>query len=504
MMELYGVKTGRMSMMCRTVVFTYTLVLAAMAGLVGANAFMPQSWRAQFNAAVIHEFVAQAQPGPADFADVVQAVKPAVIGVRTKVIAERKHQLVSKAQLDQFPRRGRPEHEPDIPNIGKRLTGQEGSGFFLSADGYAVTNSSVVEGSDTAEIQTDDSRIYRAKVVGTDPASNLALLKVDGRDDFPYVQLADKAPRVGDWVLAVGNPFGLGNTVTAGIVSARERNMTSGTYQDLIQMDASVNPGDAGGPSFDLNGNVIGVNAMIFSPSGGSIGIAFAIPADTVKTVVPQLKDKGSVARGWMGVQIMPVTPDIADRLRLEKALGAIIGELEPDGPAAKAGIASGDIITSVNGEPIKDAHDLVKRIGGMTPGASVGLGVLRNGQEQTIPVTLGELPVKRQARGPVKEQNPPSGGTSGLGLKLASVGNVSGAETKGVVITAIDPNGSAAARGIETGDVILAVSGQAVSTPVEVQNALSKARGEDKKFVLVQLMSGETTRFVAVPADPM
>ncbi|HLQ90029.1 MAG TPA: trypsin-like peptidase domain-containing protein, partial [Xanthobacteraceae bacterium] len=362
MMELYGVKIGRMSMMCRTMVFTYTLALAAMAGLVGANAFMPQSWRAQFNLGVIHEFVAQAQPGPADFADVVQAVKPAVIGVRTKVIAERKHQLVSKAQLDQFPRRGRPEHEPDIPNIGKRLTGQEGSGFFLSADGYAVTNSSVVEGSDTAEIQTDDSRIYRAKVVGTDPASNLALLKVDGRDDFPYVQLADKAPRVGDWVLAVGNPFGLGNTVTAGIVSARERNMTSGTYQDLIQMDASVNPGDAGGPSFDLNGNVIGVNAMIFSPSGGSIGIAFAIPADTVKTVVPQLKDKGSVARGWMGVQIMPVTPDIADRLRLEKALGAIIGELEPDGPAAKAGIASGDIITSVNGEPIKDAHDLVKR----------------------------------------------------------------------------------------------------------------------------------------------
>jgi serine protease Do len=269
-------------------------------------------------------------------------------------------------------------------------------------------------------------------------------------------------------------------------------------------MDASVNPGDAGGPSFDLNGNVIGVNTTIFSPSGGSIGIAFAIPADTVKTVVPQLKDKGAVTRGWIGVQIMPVTPDIADRFRLERTRGAIIGELEPNGPAAKAGIASGDIITSVNGEPIKDAHDLVKRIGGMTPGASANLGVLRNGQEQTIPVTLGELPVKRQARAPVKEQNPPSGGASGLGLKLASVGNVSGTERKGVVITAIDPNGSAAARGIETGDVILEVSGQAVSTPVEVQNALSKARGEGKKFVLVQLMSGETMRFVAVPADPM
>jgi len=363
MMELYGVKIGRMSMMCRTMVFTYTLALAAMAGLVGANAFMPQSWRAQFNLGVIHEFVAQAQPGPADFADVVEAVKPAVIGVRTKVIAERNSQLVSKAQLDQFPRRGRPEHEPDIPSTSKRLTSQEGSGFFLSADGYAVTNSSVVEGSDTAEIQTDDNRIYRAKVVGTDPASNLALLKVDGRDDFPHVQLADKAPRVGDWVLAVGNPFGLGNTVTAGIVSARERNMTSGTYQDLIQMDASVNPGDAGGPSFDLNGNVIGVNAMIFSPSGGSIGIAFAIPADTVKTVIPQLKEKGSVTRGWLGIQFQPVTPDIAESLGLKEARGVVVVDAEPDGPAGKAGIASTDVITSINDESVKDGRDLAKKI---------------------------------------------------------------------------------------------------------------------------------------------
>ena len=200
-------------------------------------------------------------------------------------------------------------------------------------------------------------------MIGTDPKTDLALIKVDGRTDFPFVTLAEKAPRIGDWVLAVGNPFGLGGTVTAGIVSARGRDIGAGPYDDFIQIDAPVNKGNSGGPTFDVDGNVIGVNTAIYSPSGGSVGIAFAIPADTVKTVVTQLKDKGAVTRGWIGVQIQPVNADIADSLGLKKAEGALVAEPQADGPAAKAGIQSGDVITSVNGQPVKDARDLAKKI---------------------------------------------------------------------------------------------------------------------------------------------
>ena len=244
----------------------------------------------------------------------------------------------------------------------------QGSGFFISADGYAVTNNHVVDKAESVEVTTDDGKSYTAKVIGTDPKTDIALIKVEGRSDFPHVTLAEKPPRIGDWVLAVGNPFGLGGTVTAGIVSARGRDIGAGPYDDFIQIDAPVNKGNSGGPTFDVDGNVIGVNTAIYSPSGGSVGIAFAIPADTVKTVVTQLKDKGTVTRGWIGVQIQPVNADIADSLGLKNAEGALVAEPQSDGPAAKAGIQSGDVITSVNGQPVKDARDLAKRIGG--PGA--------------------------------------------------------------------------------------------------------------------------------------
>ena len=235
----------------------------------------------------------------------------------------------------------------------------------------AVTNNHVVDKAESVEVTTDDGKTYNAKVIGTDPRTDFALIKVDGRSDFPFAKLSEKSPRIGDWVLAVGNPFGLGGTVTAGIVSARGRDIGAGPYDDFIQIDAPVNKGNSGGPTFDVDGNVIGVNTAIFSPSGGSVGIAFAIPADTVKTVVAQLKDKGSVTRGWIGVQIQPVTADIADSLGLKKAEGALVAEPQANGPAAKAGIESGDVITSVNGKPVKDARDLAKKIGGMAPGAA-------------------------------------------------------------------------------------------------------------------------------------
>ena len=315
---------------------------------------------------------------------------------------------------------------------GRMVTGQ-GSGFFISADGYAVTNNHVVDKAETVEVTTDDGKTYTAKVIGTDPRTDLALIKVEGRSDFPFVTLADKAPRIGDWVLAVGNPFGLGGTVTAGIVSARGRDIGAGPYDDFIQIDAPVNKGNSGGPTFDVDGNVIGVNTAIFSPSGGSVGIAFAIPADTVKTVVAQLKDKGSVTRGWIGVQIQPVTAEIAESLGLKTPQGALVAEPQPDGPAAKAGIQAGDVITAVNGQPVKDARDLARQIGALAPGATVKLTVLRKGEEKTFTLTLGELPKQREAKRANATTARPSADTQvpRLGLTLAPAGQVAGSGSR-------------------------------------------------------------------------
>ena len=278
------------------------------------------------------------------------------------------------------------------------MTGQ-GSGFFISADGFAVTNNHVVDGADKVEVTTDDGKTYSAKVIGTDPRTDLALIKVDGRTDFPFAKLSDSKPRIGDWVLAVGNPFGLGGTVTAGIVSASGRDIGSGPYDDFIQIDAPVNKGNSGGPAFDVSGEVMGVNTAIYSPSGGSVGIAFSIPASTVKSVIAQLKDKGTVSRGWIGVQIQPVTSDIADSLGMKKAEGALVAEPQANGPAAKAGIESGDVITAVNGEPVKDAKELARTIGGLAPGNAVKLNVLHKGQDKVINLTLGQLPNTVEAK---------------------------------------------------------------------------------------------------------
>lgn len=333
--------------------------------------------------------------GPATFADIAEKVLPAVIAVTTKVPIPHHGALGERSFDFGSPNRDTPEERVPTPGTRKRGKAQitaTGSGFFISPDGYAVTNSHVLQNSDTAEILTQDEQTYTAKVVGKDPISDLALIKVDGRYDFSYVKIADELPRVGDWVLAVGNPFGLGGTVTAGIVSARHRNIDLASSEDLIQIDAPINRGDSGGPSFDSNGNVIGVNTMIASPSGGSVGIAFAVPAETIKTVIPQLKAKGSVTRGWIGIQIQPISPDLAKGLGLNSPRGAIIAGVQRNSPGANAGLARGDVVTSINGEPIKDAHELTKRIQNTAPGTSTQLGLLRNGSERFVTITLGQL----------------------------------------------------------------------------------------------------------------
>lgn len=443
--------------------------------------------------------VAPTNSGPVGFADIVDVVRSAVVGVQSKVADE--DRSAAQSSVDPF-RRG-PQRMPGLPRPpgGERRLTSQGSGFFISADGYAVTNNHVIEGSKTAEIQTADQQTYTARVVGTDPLSDLALLKVDGHDDFTYVKLADELPRVGDWVLAIGNPFGLGGTVTAGIISARERTIgPTSTYENLIQIDAPINKGDSGGPALDLNGRVIGVNTMIFSPSGGSIGIAFAIPAETVRNVVPQLKEKGSVTRGWVGVQIQPVTPQIADALGMARAQGALVAEAQADGPAAKAGVAAGDVIVSVNDAAIKDPSALSKTIGAGVPGTSVKLGVFRTGEETTITITLGELPVQRREPVPSKEpETVGRGGTPDIGLTLAPADSIPGAGSDGVVVTEVDPNGHAAEQGFARGIVILEVSGKPVKAPAEIHEAISDARSHGKQTVLMRLRLGDTTRFVAV-----
>jgi serine protease Do len=450
---------------------------------------------------------AQTAQRPVGFADIVDQVKPAVISVRVKrdggpqAMNFDNLPIPRGTPMDRFFHR-LPESvipgEPRRPPNRDLVTGQ-GSGFFISPDGYAVTNNHVVDKADTVEITTDDGKIYGAKVIGTDPRTDVALIKVDGRNDFPSVTFADRAPRIGDWVLAVGNPFGLGGTVTAGIVSARGRDIGAGPYDDFIQIDAPVNRGNSGGPTFNVDGAVIGVNTAIFSPSGGSIGIAFAIPAETVKTVVGQLRDNGRVSRGWIGVQIQPVTAEIAESLGLKGTQGALVAELQANSPAVKVGIQAGDVITVVNGVPVRDARDLARQIGAMAPGANVRLNVLRKGQERDVMVTLGELPSQREARATPENREPSGLGVPRLGLTLAPAGEVAGSGNEGLVVTAIDPDGMAAEHGLKTGDVILDIGGRKVAAPADVRAAIENALKEGKRTVLVRVKSGEGTKFVAL-----
>jgi serine protease Do len=452
---------------------------------------------------------------PIGFADIVEKVKPAVISVRVKVDGGAQTNGFANNEippgLQEFFRRFGMPNMPDgpqgMPNgpkgmpegHGRNVITGQGSGFFISGDGYAVTNNHVVDKAESVQVTADDGKVHTAKVIGADPRTDLALIKVEG-GPFPYVKLSDKSPRIGDWVIAVGNPFGLGGTVTAGIVSARGRDIGASAYDDFIQIDAPVNKGNSGGPTFDTEGNVIGVNTAIFSPSGGSVGIAFAIPAETVNSVISQLKEHGSVTRGWIGVQIQPVTQDIADGLGLKKAEGALVAEPQADSPAKKAGIEAGDVITAVDGKPIRDARDLAKRIGAMAPKASVKLTVMHKGSEKTVTLTLGELPNAKEARAEIGTPDSGDADLAKLGLTLAPASRVAGAAAEGVVVTGVDSSGVAAERGFSTGDVILEVAGKSVSTPADVRNVIASARTEGKRTVLLRVKSGDNTRFVALP----
>jgi serine protease Do len=469
-------------------------------GIVGTAA------QAQVN----REVSAVAQPY--GFADLVERVKPSVISVKVTMkekasaASDKSDDDGSGSPMERFFRQfGGPDGMPYSPGRGGRHGEMmsQGSGFLISSDGYAVTNNHVVDGADKVEVTTDAGKTYTAKVIGTDPRTDVALIKVEGDSDFPFAKLSESKARIGDWVLAVGNPFGLGGTVTAGIVSASGRDIGSGPYDDFIQIDAPVNKGNSGGPAFNMEGEVVGVNTAIYSPSGGSVGIAFSIPAATVKNVIAQLKDKGSVSRGWIGVQIQPVTQDIADSMGLKKAEGALVADPQKDGPAAKAGIDSGDIITGVNGQSVKDARELARIIGGFAPGTTAKLEVLHKGKSKVVSLTLGQLPNTQEAKADIEADR--KGSAQGfevprLGVTVAPADKVDGAGKEGVVVTKVDPKSAAADRGLKKGDVILEVAGKSVANPGDVREAIEAARMDKKSSVLMRLRSGDTSHYVAVP----
>src|SRR3984957_10580227 len=383
------------------------VALAALGGVAVETSVAPVS--AAATTAQAGATTAQAPAGPASFADVVDRVKPAVVSVKVKLSDA---DPVDDEDSDGIP--GMPDIPKNSPfyrffrhfgmpdNNGGADRGNQaprhhfsqaqGSGFFISGDGYIVTNNHVVDHASEVTVTTAEGKSMSAKVIGVDSKTDLALLKAEG-SNFPYVMFAAHTPRVGDWVIAVGNPFGLGGTVTAGIVSARGRDIGSGPYDDFLQIDAPVNHGNSGGPTFNAEGEVVGVNTAIFSPSGGSVGIGFAIASDVVKDVVQQLKDNGSVTRGWIGVQIQNVTADLADDLGLKEQTGALVAAAQKDSPAAAAGVKSGDVITAVDGETVADPHDLARRIAALGPKKTVKLTLIRNGSPMTIDVTLGTMP---------------------------------------------------------------------------------------------------------------
>ncbi len=477
--------------------------------VAGPLGYLPVSvpaWTASAHAA------ADAAQSSTGFADIVAKVKPAVISVRVKVDESARTTHMNPKGDDEnvipfepgspmekfFRQFGLPGMANEMPHGEQTITG-EGSGFFISADGYAVTNDHVVDHAKSVQVTTDDGAVYNAKVVGTDRKTDLALIKVDADKSFSYVKFAECDPRVGDWVVAVGNPFGLGGTVTAGIVSARGRDIGSGPYDDYIQIDAPINKGNSGGPAFNMDGNVIGVNTAIFSPSGGSVGIGFDIPADTAKLVVAQLKEHGYVDRAWMGVQIQPVTDEIAESLGLKKAEGAIVDQSQPDSPAAKVGVATGDVITAINDTPVKDSRDLARKIGMMAPGTSVKLTLLHKGELKTMDLTLGKMPNEQQAKADTGSDES-ANGLPHLGLTLAPANDVAGSGGHGVAVIGVDPDGPAAERGVKTGDVILDVGGKAVTNAADVRKALTDARKEGKHSVLMRVKTAEATRFVALP----
>lgn len=512
-------KTLRPSL--KTILKTSTVAgVAAVMFATGIPATVSQSFA---------EAVRVEAPQAPSFADVVDAVSPAVVSVR---VQSREKQVSDDSgftfdfggrgfdnlpddhPLKRFFREfGGPGDERSERGYRRRDRGEhgrlrptsQGSGFFISEDGYIVTNNHVVQDGQAFTIIMNDGTELEAKLVGKDNRTDLAVLKVDSDKKFTYVDFADdNKARVGDWVVAVGNPFGLGGTVTAGIISARGRDIGAGPYDDYLQVDAAVNRGNSGGPTFNLSGEVVGINTAIFSPSGGNVGIAFAIPASVAKDVVQDLIKDGSVVRGWLGVQIQPVSEDIAESLGLSEAAGALVVEPQAGSPGEKAGIKEGDVVTALNGDTIESPRDLARKVAAIEPGTEADVTIWRGGKPMDIKLTIGTLPSDQQASAtqgdePQAEEPAPSSEKALADLGVSVMPSDDGA---GASITSVDPDSEAAARGLKEGEKIVTVNNQAVQSADDILKVIDAAKKDGRTKALFQIEAERGSRFVALPID--
>ncbi|MEX0808523.1 MAG: DegQ family serine endoprotease [Dongiaceae bacterium] len=366
-----------------------------------------------------------------------------------------------------------------------------GSGFVIDDSGHVVTNNHVVQDADEIQVKFADGREFDAVLLGSDPETDLALLKIESDETLPYVEWGNSDElEVGDWVMAVGNPFGLGGTVTAGIVSARGRDIRSGPYDDFIQTDAAINRGNSGGPMFDLSGNVVGINTAIYSPSGGSVGIGFAIPSTLAQNVVAQLMEDGNVERGWLGVRIQPVSPEIADALGLDDDSGALVAGLLPDSPATGT-LRQGDVIVGFDGAPVAEIRDLTRSVAAVPAGKTVNVEIWRDGARETVAVEIGARPGQQMAA--VEQGENSATTTPELGLSVAPLDErmreqlALSAQDVGVVVVQVDPSGKGAEHGIARGDVIRAVNGEAVANPSELTAAIEKVDADSVLLLITR-----------------
>lgn len=446
------------------------------------------------------------QPGgPFSFADLVERVAPSVVTV-TVDVKEQNIQPLADRDIPDPLRQFFHDFQGPQPQAPRKAVVM-GSGFIIDSAGYIVTNNHVVQNGQKISVKLKDGRTLQAHLIGTDPATDVALIKVDAGKPLPAVEFAnDRSVRAGDWVIAVGDPFGLSNTVTAGIVSSLGRDIGAGNYTDYIQIDAPINQGNSGGPAFDIEGKVIGMNTLIYSPSGGSVGIGFAIPSSTVHDIVAQLKAHGTVARGWLGVEIQNFTPDMAASVGDKNAQGAIVAQVVPDGPAARAGFRQGDVVLAVNGAAVSDARDVTRRVAEIPAGSEAHFSVLRNGQKTTLTAKIGARPAQQMAsnggsgpRGPAPSTAEAMGlGLAGLTPDLRRMYNVDNG-ARGVLITKVDPDSDAAEKGIQPGDVILAIANQLVTSPQQVQDGIARAKQQGRDSVLALVLTQGGQRFVAL-----
>ncbi|MCE2927296.1 MAG: DegQ family serine endoprotease [Rickettsiales bacterium] len=448
---------------------------------------------------------AQATVPQAGFADLVEKLSPAVVNISTTQKVKNPP-IMFGMPFEGLP--NTPEMEPfreffdrfgqGMKQAPEREATSLGSGFVIDPKGYVITNNHVIEQADEITVIFSDNSKYKATIVGGDKKTDLALLKIETKKDLPFVTMGDSdSARVGDWVIAIGNPFGLGGSVTQGIISARQRSINAGPFDDFLQTDAPINRGNSGGPLFNIKGEVIGINTAIFSPSGGSVGIGFAIPTALAKPVIDQLKTSGKVTRGWLGVKIQEVSEEIADSVGLEKPMGALVLDVAKDSPAGKIGIQAGDVITHFDGKEVREMRNLPRLVAEAPIGKKVEISYWRKGKAMSGQITVGELKDEAEkAAGGSKEPSGAAGaGEVMLGMRLLQ-------ENGQLIVAGLEANSEAAKRGVREGDVIREVGGEKVATVAALKEAMQAAKKAGRKFALVRISRGNEEAFITLPVN--